>query len=842
MAQTNAQLPTTVIPNTQPGVDWLNPNNILLSDSEFAVSGGASQVLTVGNFPINLSQGDTVTNIIFGVKGYRGSFNTTLQIFAVDNTSGVDIAYPLLPSFQGFDGTNTLYVLTPTLFSTTWSINQINNIKIKLIADGELHLDYVQLNVVYTPSATETIYYNTLTGTFAVGDVITGGSSGATATIVTDDGSGQMDVNNVNGVFIVDETITGVPSGATAVIITNTVSGLTVVDEFVQAQPFQLSQSMTATDLFCFLNSFNYPNGDPIAYEDFHGDAMLTIEQGVPNKEENVMITAVDQNYQGTGVCRLSFSTLNNRGLRYEYPYTADSNLRQDHSGTSEIIITNNAPFYSRFLRIKQIDALVSAPITVKDEGTNITTSLHNINFKGVGVTATLNGAHNVDVTIPGVSGSQASIQFEDEGTNLGTSGTVDEVDFIGSGVTASRSGDKVTVNIPGGSGSAVTLQTNGSTNGSQTLLNLKNGSNITIVDDGSGGITINSISPTILLKTNGTNNGSQTTLNLVAGTNITLADNGTGSVTINSTGGSSGASSINALSGNNFTGATTPQPISFGDGNAYRFFGFHNSSPAFSNNLGDIAARTAYTYTFKIKDGNKVLINGIDVFINSLGSPSGQVKLSIQTTSSGNPTGTILSSGTMSPSASPSYQGVSLASTVELSAPSGGGDVVYAIVIERTSSVDPSNYYQMGTENAGGSNVAPYVYGGSSWTTSGLQPAANLYMTYASNSCYICAQTPTGTNSRMESVIVNSGGGQPYRDTIPTIIQSSLGWVNQTVSMGATVSVLIAGSVSGFTSLSPASKYYCDRSDGHVINSNSTSTTIVGKAILTTAILIDRS
>lgn len=496
MAQTNAQLPTTVIPNTQPGVDWLNPNNILLSDSEFAVSGGASQVLTVGNFPINLSQGDTVTNIIFGVKGYRGSFNTTLQIFAVDNTSGVDIAYPLLPSFQGFDGTNTLYVLTPTLFSTTWSINQINNIKIKLIADGELHLDYVQLNVVYTPSATETIYYNTLTGTFAVGDVITGGSSGATATIVTDDGSGQMDVNNVNGVFIVDETITGVPSGATAVIITNTVSGLTVVDEFVQAQPFQLSQSMTATDLFCFLNSFNYPNGDPIAYEDFHGDAMLTIEQGVPNKEENVMITAVDQNYQGTGVCRLSFSTLNNRGLRYEYPYTADSNLRQDHSGTSEIIITNNAPFYSRFLRIKQIDALVSAPITVKDEGTNITTSLHNINFKGVGVTATLNGAHNVDVTIPGVSGSQASIQFEDEGTNLGTSGTVDEVDFIGSGVTASRSGDKVTVNIPGGSGSAVTLQTNGSTNGSQTLLNLKNGSNITIVDDGSGGITITGATP----------------------------------------------------------------------------------------------------------------------------------------------------------------------------------------------------------------------------------------------------------------------------------------------------------------------------------------------------------
>lgn len=416
MAQTNSQLPTTVIPNSTIGTDWLNPNNILLADSSFAVSGGSTQIITVGNFPINLPQGSTVTNIIFAVKGYRGTFNTTLRIFAVDNTSGTDVSHELLPAFQGFDGTNTLYTLSATLFSTTWSVNQINNIKIKLIADGELHLDYVTLNVVYTPETTQTIYYTTLTGTFDIGDIVTGDTSGTTATIVSDDGSGQMDVTNVSGVFVVGETIEGVPSGATAVVTTNTTSGSTVIDEFVQSQPFQLAQSMVSTDLFMFLNSFNYPDGTPIQYADFHGDAMLTIDQGVPNKEENVKIVSVDQNYQGTGVTRLGFGTLSNRGLRFQYPYSSNSLLRQDHSGTAEIVITNNAPFYSRFLKTGQIDALVSAPVEIDNEGTPVTTSVHKINFIGSGVNAVLNGAHNVDVTISGGgSGSVDSVTSSDD-------------------------------------------------------------------------------------------------------------------------------------------------------------------------------------------------------------------------------------------------------------------------------------------------------------------------------------------------------------------------------------------------------------------------------------------
>jgi len=54
----------------------------------------------------------------------------------------------------------------------------------------------------------------------------------------------------------------------------------------------------------------------------------------------------------------------------------------------------------------------------------------------------------------------QVAIQFQDEGIDLGTSGTVDKINFTGQGVTASRNGSVLTVNITsgGGSSSAPTL------------------------------------------------------------------------------------------------------------------------------------------------------------------------------------------------------------------------------------------------------------------------------------------------------------------------------------------------------------------------------------------------
>lgn len=60
------------------------------------------------------------------------------------------------------------------------------------------------------------------------------------------------------------------------------------------------------------------------------------------------------------------------------------------------------------------------------------------------------------NVSWAAIAAGQAGIQYKDEGTNLGTSGTVDEVDFTGAGVSASRAGNKITVNVAGSSGGQV--------------------------------------------------------------------------------------------------------------------------------------------------------------------------------------------------------------------------------------------------------------------------------------------------------------------------------------------------------------------------------------------------
>jgi hypothetical protein len=46
-----------------------------------------------------------------------------------------------------------------------------------------------------------------------------------------------------------------------------------------------------------------------------------------------------------------------------------------------------------------------------------------------------------------------SGIQFKDEGTNLGTQGTINEVNVTGSGATASRTGNAVTISVMGGGG-----------------------------------------------------------------------------------------------------------------------------------------------------------------------------------------------------------------------------------------------------------------------------------------------------------------------------------------------------------------------------------------------------
>lgn len=81
--------------------------------------------------------------------------------------------------------------------------------------------------------------------------------------------------------------------------------------------------------------------------------------------------------------------------------------------------------------------ATVNANVGTFGNATNVPQI--TVNAKGL-ITAVANVA---------ISGFQVNLQFQDEGSNLGTSGTATVVNFTGAGVTASRASDTITVNVP---------------------------------------------------------------------------------------------------------------------------------------------------------------------------------------------------------------------------------------------------------------------------------------------------------------------------------------------------------------------------------------------------------
>lgn len=538
----------TIFSNGQiTGNSWSNTSKIFLVDNEFATSninGGSTSDFIIGNFNSNIPVGSVITGFEIQVIGKRGAQTSpviTLDLSFYDNVNGADNFYPYVTPFTGLTESVTTTILgTPTyLFSTTFTVDQANNFKLALIANGDISLDSVLINFYFTPPATESISYNSLLGTFQVGETVTDTITGATAEIVTDNGSDSMTVTNVVGYFQNGDSIEGGTSGATA-LLDAPIPGVCIDCSSpiqVQAMYLELPFLISDTKFYLKKGSFSYPNGVPVQPGDIGScggtipfvfdESKRKIDGG--NFEENAML---DTNNGGTwtvlssGVIEVDLGSVNQRGLDYKTPAGHVASNMSDHDANSKVIISNNEPYNLTLVRRCQEGTLFSAPITAQDEGINLTTYLKKVNFVGAGVTSTLTSPNEIEVNIPGGSvAGQAAIQFEDEGTNLGTPGTATEIDFTGAGVTASRATNKITVNIPGGGGSGI-ASINGDSTAAQLLTNTD-----TLID--------------ITQPVAGTNEFAINTINLGNDTNLinTITNNATFQLNVNNfvTGGSGG-------------------------------------------------------------------------------------------------------------------------------------------------------------------------------------------------------------------------------------------------------------------------------------------------------------
>lgn len=188
-------------------------------------------------------------------------------------------------------------------------------------------------------------------------------------------------------------------------------------------------------------------------------------------------------------------------------------------------------------------------PISVSDEGSSLVTSASSFNFVGAGVTAT-NSGNNITVTIPGASGGGGSgtpLSVLDEGSSLHSD--VASLNFVGVGVTATNIGNAVTVTIPGGSGGSgistvnTTLPITGDGVGSNVGLLLSVDANNAAILGSDSGIYVASESGNILeaLDEGSSLVNNVSSLNFV-GAGVTATNIGT-AVTVTIPGGSGGGS-----------------------------------------------------------------------------------------------------------------------------------------------------------------------------------------------------------------------------------------------------------------------------------------------------------
>lgn len=312
IVQTQFKLPGYVVSNGEvTGNPWTYPDNILYVDNYLAesdVNQGSSSDMIVGGFNADLDSTATIYGIEIELIAKQGSITvpaTTLTLYAVDNTSGQDVFFPYTAPINLTLDLDTYILGSPTyLFGQgSLTVDQINNLKLQMVANGDISVDSILINVYYSIPDTPT------------------------------------------------------PPSPLA-------SGCPTCNSPIQVPEMFLQLPFLSGDTKFYLKpgSLQYADGTPVQPGDLGdcgGEIDFVFDEGQiktisnNNFEENVTLD-ISTGYWTvltTGVIEVSLGSLNDRGLLPHTPYTHDANLMSDHDANSKVIISNNGKFYSRFVR-----------------------------------------------------------------------------------------------------------------------------------------------------------------------------------------------------------------------------------------------------------------------------------------------------------------------------------------------------------------------------------------------------------------------------------------------------------------------------------------------------------
>lgn len=370
LTQTNL-IPQAIISNgLVTGNPVQNPDNLLNTTDQTAIFGATSDVI-VGNFPFNIP----LDAIIVGISGIIKARIDNISIPAGSLTPAM---YDGTTFFPGIPVTGLSNVLQEYAIggaydvwgNVSWTPTKINNLKFQMTANSSLEVAWVSLTVhYYIPQ------------------------------------------------------ITPVPPPFS-------LPGCADCDSEIQALPFELIQPWLPGQTTLRVKNFWTPDGtfiDLAMIGACGGTINLTVDPDLRKEDggnfiENFNIDAsLATITQFPGYTEIDIGNINQRGLGFSTPYGHDVANISAHAVGAVVIITNNGPYSSKLLKRCHIGTLVSAPITVEDEGSTVTVATDIFNFRGDPVQASQDPSDqfkvNVDV-IANPTNVDPTIEDENDGTN----------------------------------------------------------------------------------------------------------------------------------------------------------------------------------------------------------------------------------------------------------------------------------------------------------------------------------------------------------------------------------------------------------------------------------------